>query len=571
MTTFSSRSAPAETTAKPENTPADSDPFVPALPNHATGTYNMVESGFPAMMSLSDSRLGQMIFSLRKTILEDRRLLFVDGRVMMASINWIRDHVHEMKGFMHWEHDLTGFYQFFLDHQSPEGWYFELIKQLDDPHWRFVTPKFARRFPMDHAAAVRLEIEADIEYLMVEGAVRIYRVTGDDAWICSILPKLEKGIDYLTHDPDRWDEEHGLVKRPFTIDTWDFTFGRSGDNRRIEPDTPMSVMHGDNSGVYQAMRQLAWLRGRFGDPEKAEAWNRRADMIRENMFRYLWNGRFFIHQLHLNHAGADHLESSRLSLSNAYDINRGVTTPEQSCAILHEYRRRLQTTSAFAEWFSVDPPYRDFSGHAAGTYVNGGIASYAGGELAAAAFRNGMEAYGWDILQRMEKLIRRDGGLYFLYDPRTGANLGGGPSGWGAAAVLSAIDEGLAGIEDLDVQYRILGFSPRWVVTDYRELRYFTGCELSKILIDLYFIRKENSLWFRLCAPSEEIRCHVLLPAGKKCAGVTADGRPAEYRENRMGDSAYADFTLRTEPQGRDARSWKINRVWQITCHLADA
>lgn len=95
--------------------------FYPALPNYKTGTYNMVELGFPSMCSTRDSDLGEMIQSLRNTIVKDRRLLFVDGRVMMASINWIRDHVHEMKAFAHWEHDLTSFFQFFLDWQSPEG------------------------------------------------------------------------------------------------------------------------------------------------------------------------------------------------------------------------------------------------------------------------------------------------------------------------------------------------------------------------------------------------------------------------------------------------------------------
>ena len=32
----------------------------------------------------------------------------------------------------------------------------------------------------------------------------------------------------------------------------------------IHPDTPMSIMHGDNTGVYQAMNQLAWFNRRLG-------------------------------------------------------------------------------------------------------------------------------------------------------------------------------------------------------------------------------------------------------------------------------------------------------------------
>lgn len=544
--------------------------FHPLLPNYRTGTYNMTEAGFPSMMSTKDAELGKMIYSLRRTIMGDRRLLFVDGRVMMASINWIRDHVHEMKAFIHWEHDICSFYQFFLDHQSVEGWYYELIKQLDDMHWSYVSEKFALPFPMDHVAAARLELEADIEYLMVEGALQIYRVTGDDAWILKALPKLEKGIEYLTGNSSRWDETHGLVKRPFTIDTWDFAYGKEDDDRRIEANTPMSIMHGDNSGVYQAMQQLAWLRRRFGNEEQALAWERRASTLRDNMMKYLWNGRFFVHQLHLDHSGADDLENERLSLSNTYDMNRGVTTVEENCAILEEYQRRKGTAAAFAEWFSIDPPYQKFGSWGKGKYVNGGIASYAAGELSKAAFANGKEAYGWDILQRIWKLMKRDGELHFLYDPQTGANLGGGPSGWGAASVMSAIEEGLAGIRDLDVQFRVMAFAPRWVVTDYAELRYFTGYELSKEKIDTYLIRSETELQYRLSAPSKEIRCHIMLPYAKDCVGVIVDGREIPFEQTYVGSSRYVDFVLRGDVSGRDLFGWANNQAWQIVCRLTD-
>jgi len=253
-------------------------------------------------------------------------------------------------------------------------------------------------------------------------------------------------------------------------------------------------------------------------------------------------------------------------------MNRGVTTYGQNRSILREYQQRMATTHAFAEWFSIDPPYEEFgAGHKPGSYVNGGIASYAGGELAKAAFNNGMEAYGWDILQRIWKLIKRDGELYFLYNPQTGANLGGGPSGWGAAAVMSAIEEGLAGIQDLDVQYRVMGFSPRWVVTDYRELRYFTGYERSQELIDMYFIRKDDSLWYRLLAPSEEIRCHILLPQGQSCASVAANGAAVEFSITTVGESRYADFILRADALGRDQYGWAKNHVWNIECALVQA
>ncbi len=541
------------------------------LPSNKTGTYNAVESGFPGMMSAQGPALGNLIFKLRRTVMGDRRLLFVDGRVLMVCINWIRDHIHEMKAFRHWEQDLKGFMDFILDHQSDEGWFLEMIKPLDDMHWSFVAEKYHKKFEEDHLAATRLELEADIEYLMVEGAVRVYQATGDEEWIRAALPKLEKGIEYMTHDPSRWDEAHGLVKRPFTIDTWDFTSGPdAGVNRRIEPDTPMSVMHGDNSGVYQAMKQLQWLNGRFGNEEKAEEWGRRAEELRANMMKHLWNGKFFIHQLHLGHGGLDDLESVRLSMSNAYDMNRGVLTQEERRRVIAEYKARRETTEAFAEWFSIDPPYeKPFGRHAKGTYVNGGITPFTAGELARAAFENGEEAYGWDIIRRIDALIQETGELYFLYGPQTKKNLAGGPSGWGAAAIMEAIEEGLAGIRDMDVMYRRLAFSPRWPVTGYEELRYVTGCEAAKTRIDVYHVRDEKRMTYRLSCPSERIDCHILLPEGRKCAALTVNGRETAFEEAEVGASRYIDFSLYAGPAAAaDRYGWAGMRTFEMELTL---
>ena len=144
---------------------------------------------------------------------------------------------------------------------------------MDDRHWAMVDEDCRVLYPEDNESLVRLDIEADIEYLVVEGAMHCYQATGDDEWLKRVLPKLEKGIDYATSDAKRWDPAHGLVKRGFTIDTWDFTYRPgAGTNRRINAETPMGIMHGDNSGVFQAMNQLAWMNDRLGASEKATAW-----------------------------------------------------------------------------------------------------------------------------------------------------------------------------------------------------------------------------------------------------------------------------------------------------------
>ncbi len=510
------------------------------------GTYNNRELGLPSILTTKDHKLGDFIHLLRTNIYADRALVFVGGKMMMCDKNWIRDHVHVMKAMRHFEYDLGSFLNFIIDTQREDGQYYELIKQMDDYHWKMVDEDCRVLYEEDNLALVRLELEADIEYIVVEGATYFYRTNGDDVWLRRVLPKLEKGIDYVTSDTKRWDEEHGLVKRPFTIDTWDFTneVGSSHD-RRIHENEPMSIMHGDNSGVYRAMNQLAFFNRRLGNEAKAFEWEARAVKIRENMMKYLWNGDFFMHQYHLGHDGIDDLESKRMSLSLPYDINRGVTTVEESRKIIEEYMRRRESTEYFAEWFSIDPPYEKFHTRKPGEYVNGAVSPFTAGELAKAAFDNGYEEYGWSIIERFMTLAERDNTVYFLYYPDSSPQPDGGPSAWGAAALINACDEGLAGIKDMGVNYDEIYFSPKFPVTDYEELRYFTGYEVSGALVDLRYIIREEGMRYDMYSPAKKIDAHILLPKGKKCTRLLIDGKEVAFSESSIGSSHYVDIKLK--------------------------
>ena len=492
-----------------------------------------------------DEPLEKLIRQLSTTVRNDRFTFMVDGQPYMAHPKWVRDHVHEMKGYKHWENDLREYLGFIIEHQHPDGYFYEMVQIDGEYHTTLMPERCMLHLPQSGLTFVRLEVEADIEYLMVEGAVTAYQATGDEEWMRRMLPRLERAIDYCTSDPKRWDKAHGLVKRGFTVDTWDFmNTDVNVDIRYLTEDTPMSIMHGDNSGVYAAMRQLAWLNDRFGNAARAEEWRGRAETLRENLNRYCFNGRFYIHQLHLGHPGFDGLENKRLSLSNAYDINRGVTTPEQARSILHEFQSRRETAGTFAEWFTVDPPYPPVKNYLAGEYINGAIASLTAGELAKAAFQNGEEAYGWDILTRLSALLEQDGELYFMYDPKTGKNAGGGPSGWGAAAILSAIEEGLAGIVDTGVCFDTMRFSPRWCVTPEKSVKYITGYSVSHTFVETQYEETPDALCFRLRCPSREIECHILLPEGFEAKQVTVDGTSAAFRRLTAGGSVYVDFTV---------------------------
>ena len=359
---------------------------------------------------------------------------------------------------------------------------------------------------------------------------------------------MEKGINYITSDEKRWDSERGLVKRPFTIDTWDFTNAPdSGYNRRINPNEPMSIMHGDNSGVYQAMNQLAWFNRRLGNEEAAKKWENRAEILKDNMFKYLWNGKFFIHQFHIDHNGLDDKENVRLSLSNTYDINRGVTDYAQSKSIIEEYIERRNTTKLFSEWFSIDPPYQKFLSYEPGQYVNGAISPFTAGELAKAAFNNGFEEYGWDIITRFMKLIERDCVAYFLYNADSTPQPEGGPSAWGAAAFISAVDEGLAGINDIGVNYDEIIFAPKFPVTHYTELRYITGYEVSGAMVDVRYILTEEGMRYDIYSPAKRIKAHILLPKGKECKELLVNGNKSNFEIEHIEKSSYVNFEASSE------------------------
>ncbi len=58
---------------------------------------------------------------------------------------------------------------------------------------------------------------------------------------------------------------------------------------------------------------------------------------------------------------------------------------EQAVSIIKEYQKRWErdkkASNSWAEWYSIDPPYEQFSFYKAGQYINGGILPAVGGEL----------------------------------------------------------------------------------------------------------------------------------------------------------------------------------------------
>jgi hypothetical protein len=471
---------------------------------------------------------------------------------------WIRDHSDMMRAFRHFESDLRSTVQHFAETQAESGRIFDY----------FTT--YPEKLPSERenwSKYVRVPVEADVEYRFVKAAWLAWQASCDDAWIRRLLPRMERALNYITSHPWYWDISHGLVKRAYTIDTWDFAYtaGRHDWLQfQINDDTFWGILHGDNSGYFEAFRIMAALWRRFGESARADAWEARAATLRENLNRVCWNGDFYTHFVKLSPVvipGVD--EARQLSLSNPMDINRGVVSHGQAVSILREYQRRREEGKAFAEWFSIDPPFPDgvFGDEklVGGAYCNGGIMPLVGGELARAAFEHGFETYGIDILCRYFDLVSRTGASYLWYFPdgrpstvETSTSPEALPTdGWGSSAMCWALIEGLAGVVDQGRSFDRARLSPRWPAAGIVEAEVEVGYKCSGRGIGYQLRVRPEKVQLEVEAAGSQVSFHVLLPAGADARSVRCGGRDLPFRCVDVEQSRYVDFEAKIAKQAR--------------------
>ncbi len=459
---------------------------------------------------------------------------------------WLRDHVYQGRGFRYFERDVTSLLDAFRAAQRPDGSFPDVI----DYPARFVT-------------AFRKEVESDLEFLFVQGVYEAWQMTGDDEWLRENLEAMRRAVRYSTSNPLRWDAERGLVRRPYTIDTWDFAYGpttispdgKPAPRHWITPDTIWGTFHGDNTGLAQALELLARAEERVGDPALAAEWRAQRKAIMDRLNELSWNGRFFTHFVpedpNFSPAGVD--AAAQLSLSNAYALNRGVLDQRQGQRIVEEYFARRDFERAFAEWYSIDPPFPTGSfgmaggkGENPGEYVNGGIMPLVGGELARGAFRYGMEPYGFDILRRYAALTELTGGSYLWYYPDGRAGIQSpdtiATDGWGAGAMLGALFEGAAGFNDRASRFEDLFLAPRWAADPtFSEVRAVARYAASDGYAAYIWRREERAITLTLTSSAAQAYVRVLIPkdVAKLPLQVTHDGVTIPTQIEQAGETPY--------------------------------
>ncbi|MBA4322435.1 MAG: hypothetical protein C0408_06405, partial [Odoribacter sp.] len=163
---------------------------------------------------------------------------------------WIRDYSDMIRAFRYFEKDLQSVIRHFADNQSGYGRIFDY----------FTT--FPEKLPCEKenwTKYVRVPVEADVEYRLIKAAWISWQATGDDEFIKELLPCFEKALSFIMNSW-YWDKEKFLVKRPYTIDTWDFAY-TAGKHEwlqfQIDDNSFWGYMHGDNSGYYEAFTVMS--------------------------------------------------------------------------------------------------------------------------------------------------------------------------------------------------------------------------------------------------------------------------------------------------------------------------
>ena len=360
-----------------------------------------------------------------------------NGKYYHHFVRWIRDHVHTLKGMKYFYPELKTGIDLYAESQREDGMIWDNYNKrpAEGDYWeqRFDYGDFVRVVDDGKQEFRRIPVENDVEYLFLEGIYFTWKASGDHAWMKKMLDPALKAVAYSTSDPYRWSKKYQLLKRGYTIDTWDFQNDEDADISTGPdhyadpmvvklPYTRFGIMFGDNTGMAAGCNYLAEMLAFSGRNQEAEQIRETGEKIRERLDQVAWNGRFFKHHVPEDpeiqrDLGVD--ENSQVSLSNAYSINRNIK-PQQAEAIIRTYMelREKMPSSSPGEWYTIFPPFgKGYGSHnTQWSYMNGGVTTIVAGELAHGAFEQGFESYGVDILNRLLDLSEKtEGFLHCTY------------------------------------------------------------------------------------------------------------------------------------------------------------
>ncbi len=329
-----------------------------------------------------------------------------------------RSHAYGLKGMKYFYPHVKEWMDAFASSQREDGMIFDYFEYRDRVH------HMELRFPPDFYEVVedgkyifaRQPVMNDVEHTFIHGVYNTWKCTGDHEWMKGKLDHCIRAVKFATSSPYTWSDKYRLIKRTFTIDTWDYQSGYDaaffgGDIFMAEPGiSEYGIMFGDNTGMAVSCYNLGEMLDFAGRSGESRQMKDLADELLERLGKISWNGEYYTMFVPENpHFKRDFdIDPDQvISLSNAFSLNRRIDH-EKSVSIIKTYQRLREKTKKFApaEWYCIYPPFTKGFETEPWYYVNGSVSSMVAGELAHGAFEHGFEAYGAGIIERVIKLSK---------------------------------------------------------------------------------------------------------------------------------------------------------------------
>jgi hypothetical protein len=441
---------------------------------------------------------------------------------------------------------------------------FEAIYDNQWPDGRLPDHVYGDHYPCARTPRKLRTCMADLETGMASTLCKGWQAHGDDEWLRRLLPRVEAALEFVLTDPRMFDEAHGLIKRPHTLDEWDIGFTEAGEHTYTDAKAKFVLMQGDTSQLCLACALLAEACAALGDRLRAEHYRLLQAHYRAVGNALFWDGVKYRHHVHLDpfdHGDFD--EDDQLAMSNAAAITRGFASQAQAVSIIGEYVRRWQQTGDAFPWWSLQPGYPDRLGYlriggawskGQGEYANGGLFPWVGGELCRGALQHGQEELGYRLLQDLHGVLKRDHGALFTWYNLDGTAAINAPhhqtnyDPWGLSPWASAIIEELAGVQSRGALLRQVLCAPRWPAAGVKRATATAHFPASDTYFAYCYERSEIALRLQYTGTGTEVSFRLLLPGWSGCHSVTLDGRKARFRTETVEASVYV--TLEAEIRG---------------------
>ncbi len=462
---------------------------------------------------------------------------------------WLRDMFYSAGAYVLWESEITSGYEAIWRRQAEDGHFPDFVKE--------------------DGSSQRMSSESDVEYIAVLALERIWRITGDTKWLKTHLPTVEKGLSYLTSDPTRWHKDLGMVLRGHTCDTWDFDIETEGyvPTRRVAAIC-------DQSGLYAAWQALGRMYHDLNDTAQSERYFHLAETFRNRCNELLWDGEKYLHHHHVDaieHTTFD--ERDQLAMGNTWAMTRGLADRAQCLSLLQTYMRRWNRVGDPQPWWSLQPGYpveegtvlRRYDNYLRpGGYCNGGLMPWVGAALALAAFENGREDIGADLLKKYASFLReQNGSLYTWYwpnlepgfrstTPNTTAH-----DGWGLGHWMDTLVQGLVGFQIVTSGFQTVEISPRWPAVGVCQAHVVLYYPSAEQYVAYEYHEDAEGIHMHVTGTCQHINLRFLLPPKRRVKNVRCDNTSLPVQINSVEKSAYLVLPLTV-----DQKVWNITVEW---------